>query len=176
VTLKLLDEAIRDGDPIRAVIRETGMNQDGKTQTITTPSKAAQESLILSCYNRAGLDPKDTTYVEAHGTGTIAGDTIEVGALGATLGKGRQEDSPLYVGSIKANMGHMESTSGVAALIKVAMMLEKGQIPAQALYENPNPRIDFKGLNIKVWTPPRECRKNQSLTCIGAHGNDRVAG
>lgn len=150
IVLKPLEDALRDGDPIRAVIRETGTNQDGRTQTITTPSPEAQQQLILDCYKRAGLDPRDTAYVEAHGTGTIAGDKIELGALGATIGKGRGAEDPLYVGSIKANFGHTESSSGLAAVIKVAMMLEHGQIPPQALFEKHNPRIDFEALNIKV--------------------------
>jgi acyl transferase domain-containing protein len=95
------------------------MNQDGRTQTITTPSPAAQQQLILSCYERAGLDPRETTYVEAHGTGTIAGDKIELGALGATIGRGRGPNDPFYVGSVKANFGHTESTSGLAAVVSL---------------------------------------------------------
>jgi acyl transferase domain-containing protein len=154
IVLKPLEDAIRDGDPIRAVIRETGVNQDGRTQTITTPSPEAQRQLITSCYERAGLNPRDTTYVEAHGTGTIAGDKIELGALGATIGKGRGADDSVYVGSVKANFGHTESTSGLAAVIKVAMMLEHGKIPPQALFQKHNPRIDFEALNIKVILPP----------------------
>ncbi|KAI1846288.1 hypothetical protein JX266_007493 [Neoarthrinium moseri] len=174
LVLKPLEDAIRDGDPIRAVIRETGMNQDGRTQTITTPSPKAQEELILSCYDRAGLDPKDTTYVEAHGTGTIAGDRIELGALGAIIGKGKSADDPLYVGSVKANFGHTESTSGLAAVIKVSMMLEQGQIPPQALFENHNPRIDFKALNIKIPTEltpwPENKLRRVSISNFGAGG------
>ncbi|KAH6645189.1 hypothetical protein BKA67DRAFT_665025 [Truncatella angustata] len=174
IVLKPLKDAVRDGDPIRAVIRETGMNQDGRTQTITTPSQDAQQQLILNCYERAGLDPCDTTYVEAHGTGTIAGDRIELGALGATIGKNRTEDNPLYVGSIKANFGHTESTSGLAAVIKVAMMLEHGQIPPQANFEKHNPRIDFEALNIKIPTITREWSnvpvRRASVSNFGAGG------
>lgn len=153
IVLKPLEDALRDGDPIRAVIRETGMNQDGRTQTITTPSPQAQQDLINSCYERAGLDPRDTSYVEAHGTGTIAGDKIELGAIGATIGKGRTVEDPVHVGSVKANFGHTEATSGLAAVIKVAMMLERGKILPQALFQKHNPRIDFKALNIKVTIP-----------------------
>lgn len=150
IVLKSLDAAIRDGDPIRAVIRETGSNQDGKTPTITSPSQQAQETLIKATYEKAGLNPIDTGYVESHGTGTIAGDTTETNALGNTIGKGRKPDEPLYIGSVKANVGHTESTSGLAAIIKVVEMLERGVIPPHALYENPNAKIDFKGLNLKV--------------------------
>lgn len=140
------------------------MNQDGRTQTITTPSPEAQRQLIRRCYSRAGLDPSDTTYVEAHGTGTIAGDKIELSSLGATIGNGRDSENPLYVGSIKANIGHTEAASGLAAVIKVALMLEHGQIPPQALFERHNPRIDFDALNIKVSgpsiAPPTAARTN----------------
>ncbi|KAM0815914.1 hypothetical protein AB5N19_01715 [Seiridium cardinale] len=174
IVLKPLADALRDGDPVRAVIRETGMNQDGRTQTITTPSPEAQKQLILSCYERAGLDPRDTTYVEAHGTGTIAGDKIELGALGATIGKERSAKDPFYVGSVKANFGHTESTSGLAAVIKVAMMLEHGQIPPQALFEKHNPRIDFEALNIKIPTELLEWPDSQvrraSISNFGAGG------
>jgi acyl transferase domain-containing protein len=106
--------------------------------------------LIRACYERAGLNPKDTTYVESHGTGTVAGDTTEARALGNTIGKGRSAEEPLYVGSVKANVGHTESTSGLAAIIKVVQMLERGYIPPHALFTNPNAKIDFEGLNIKV--------------------------
>ncbi|KAF3928686.1 hypothetical protein AA313_de0201238 [Arthrobotrys entomopaga] len=151
IILKPLDAALKDGDPIRAVIRETGMNQDGRTPTITSPSREAQEDLIRAVYKNAGLDPIDTTYVESHGTGTIAGDTTETSALGNTIGLGRRPlDDPLLVGSVKANFGHTEATSGLAAVIKVVLMLEKGYIPPQALFSTPNPAIDFTGLNIKV--------------------------
>ncbi|KAF2999633.1 t1pks [Neopestalotiopsis sp. 37M] len=174
IVLKPLEDAIRDGDPIRAVIRETGVNQDGRTQTITTPSPEAQRQLITSCYERAGLNPRDTTYVEAHGTGTIAGDKIELGALGATIGKGRGADDSVYVGSVKANFGHTESTSGLAAVIKVAMMLEHGKIPPQALFQKHNPRIDFEALNIKIPTElldwPECTVRRASISNFGAGG------
>ncbi|ETS73046.1 hypothetical protein PFICI_15221 [Pestalotiopsis fici W106-1] len=174
IVLKPLEDALRDGDPIRAVIRETGMNQDGRTQTITTPSPEAQQQLITSCYERAGLNPRDTTYVEAHGTGTIAGDKIELGALGATIGKGRTVEDSVYVGSVKANFGHTESTSGLAAVIKVAMMLEHGKIPPQALFKKHNPRIDFEALNIKIPTEliewPECAVRRASISNFGAGG------
>nr|UPN67555.1 hypothetical protein [Pestalotiopsis sp.] len=174
IVLKPLEDALRDGDPIRAVIRETGMNQDGRTQTITTPSPQAQQQLINSCYERAGLDPQDTSYVEAHGTGTIAGDKIELGAIGATIGKGRTAEDPVHVGSVKANFGHTEATSGLAAVIKVAMMLERGKILPQALFQKHNPRIDFEALNIKIPTelldwPACDVRR-ASISNFGAGG------
>lgn len=148
--LKSLEDAITDGDPIRAVIRETAINQDGKTPTITSPSQKAQEELIRTCYQNAGLNPLDTVYVEAHGTGTKIGDKIEAEAIGTVLGQGRQIDNPLFIGSVKSNIGHLESSSGLAAIIKVALAFEKGFIPPSINYENPNPGIDLDEWKLKV--------------------------
>lgn len=162
LVLKPLHDAIRDNDPIRAVIRETGMNQDGFTPTITSPSQSAQERLIRSCYAKAGLSPFDTAYVESHGTGTIAGDTVEVNALGSVFGTGMSAQNPIYIGSIKANFGHTEAASGIAAVIKVVQMLENDAIPPQALFSTPNPKIDFKTLNVKVLNHIRTLEFNSS--------------
>ena len=124
--LKSLRDALRDGDPVRAVIKATLLNQDGKTPTITSPSQEAQETLIRSCYRKCSLDPRDTTYVEAHGTGTQAGDAAEVRAVSNVFATARSPDTPLYLGSVKANIGHLESASGVAAVIKAVMAVETG--------------------------------------------------
>ncbi|OBT45611.1 Type I Iterative Polyketide synthase (PKS) [Pseudogymnoascus sp. WSF 3629] len=118
IVLKPLNDAIRDGDPIRAVIRESGVNQDGRTAGITLPSSEAQERLIKSTYLRAGLDPLDTGYVEGHGTGTPAGDPIEAAAIASTFGPGRPADKSLRIGSVKTNVGHLEGASGLAGIIK----------------------------------------------------------
>lgn len=126
------------------------MNQDGFTPTISSPSPDAQETLIRSCYERAGLDPADTTYIESHGTGTIIGDRVEVTSLGKIFGTTSSSTSPLYIGSIKANIGHTESASGIAAIIKVVKMLESEAIPPQALFSMPNSNIDFDAYHIKV--------------------------
>ena len=153
VILKSLEDAIKDGDPIRAVIRETVLNQDGKTPTVTSPSKLAQEELIRECYRNAGLDPLNTSYVEAHGTGTRAGDTIEAGAIGNVFGHKRSADNPLFMGSVKSNIGHLESSSGLAAIIKVALAFEKGYIPPSINYDSPNPGIHFNRWKLKVRLP-----------------------
>ena len=99
--MKPLDKALRDGDNIRAIIRNTGVNQDGKTAGITFPSCDAQAGLIKSVYEAAGLDPTDTDYVEAHGTGTAAGDPIEAEAIARSMTKNRPRGRPLIVGSVK---------------------------------------------------------------------------
>ncbi|KJZ78560.1 hypothetical protein HIM_01951 [Hirsutella minnesotensis 3608] len=176
IILKPLDAALRDRDPIRAVIRETGMNQDGRTPTITSPSQDAQEQLIRACYDKAGLDPRDTPYVEAHGTGTIAGDRIEMNALGNTFARDRPANDPLLVGSVKGNFGHMEAASGLAAVIKVVKMLEMGLVPPQTLFKTPNRGIDFSRLKIKVlrelvpW--PQNKPRRASLNNFGAGGTN----
>ena len=127
MVLKRLDDAMRAGDNVRGVIRSTGVGQDGKTSGITLPSRAAQESLINSVYRSAGLDKlkHETGYFEAHGTGTLAGDKTELGAIGDAFGDGdsRDQDSPLYIGSIKTNIGHLESSSVGGLIIKATLIL-----------------------------------------------------
>ncbi len=150
LVLKRLDDALRDGDPIRAIIRESGLNQDGKTETITTPSGEAQEALIRECYRRASLDPGKTTYFEAHGTGTPTGDPIEAATVASVFRDSRTDEQPLRIGSVKTNIGHTETASGVAAVIKVALALEKGQIPPSVNFEKPNPKLQLDKWRIKV--------------------------
>ncbi|KIL88308.1 polyketide synthase [Fusarium avenaceum] len=153
VIIKRWKDAIADGDPIRAVIRETWLNQDGKTETITSPSSDAQEELIRKCYSSALLDPLDTQYFEAHGTGTPTGDPIELRAVAAVFQPKRQGREPLRIGSIKANVGHTEPVSGLASLIKVVLALEHGTIPPSINFETPNAKLDLDAWNFKV---PRE--------------------
>ncbi|KFZ15400.1 hypothetical protein V502_05628, partial [Pseudogymnoascus sp. VKM F-4520 (FW-2644)] len=154
--LKPLDAALRDGDTIRAVIRGTASNQDGKTAGMTLPSKDAQAELIQTAYEQAGCDPAATGYFEAHGTGTAAGDPIEASAIGATLGKfrGPGEEGKLFVGSVKTNIGHLEGASGLAGLIKAVLSLERGVVLPNLWFEKGNPAIDFEGWRIRVPTEP----------------------
>lgn len=151
IVIKRLSDALAAGDPIRAVIRDTYLNQDGKTETITSPSQAAQEALIRECYRRAGLNPQDTQYFEAHGTGTPTGDPIEARAIAAVLGAPDRKDK-LRIGSIKTNIGHTEAASGLAGLIKVVLALEKGQIPPSVNFEKPNPKLELDEWGLKVAT------------------------
>ncbi|KAI9736149.1 MAG: Type I Iterative PKS [Cirrosporium novae-zelandiae] len=154
VILKPLYKALRDGNPIRAIIRESATNCDGRTMGITLPSRGAQEVLVRQAYKNAGLDPAVTDFVEAHGTGTPAGDPLEAGAIGAAFGPGRSPDRPLYVGSIKTNLGHLEGSSGVAAVIKTTLALEKGLIPPNINFEEPNSRIPMEDWKIKIPLEP----------------------
>lgn len=116
IVLKTLPAALSGQDPVRAVIRETALNQDGRTSTITAPSSEAQERLIRECYRKAGLDMSRTSYIEAHGTGTATGDPLEVSAISAAF-----DGQALQMGSIKANIGHTEAASGLAGIIKVVI-------------------------------------------------------
>ncbi|KAI0415149.1 polyketide synthase PksD [Xylaria grammica] len=152
VVLKTLSTAIRDGDQIRAVIRATGSNQDGRTPGITQPGAASQEKLIRQVYKSCGLGFESTRYVEAHGTGTQIGDSTEMKALGSVFRSARSPGAPLFVGSVKANIGHLEGGSGLAGILKCILMLEKGLIPPNPLFEKFNPKINAKRNNIQVPT------------------------
>lgn len=143
---------MRDGDPIRAVIRETGLNQDGRTTTITAPDDGAQARLIRECYEKAGIDPSLTAYVEAHGTGTSIGDPLEMSAISMAFATDQNPGRNLLVGSLKPNIGHTEATSGLASIIKVALALEKGLIPPTANLNIPNPKLKLDERNIKIPT------------------------
>lgn len=169
MVLKRIKDALRDGDNIRAVVRGTGSNQDGKTPGITQPSPEAQERLIRAVYRKAGLDPGSTTYVEAHGTGTAVGgksciipletfslthalDPIEARAISSALAQDCRRKSPLYIGSVKSNIGHLEAASGLAGLVKSILMLERGVILPLADLQRVNPAIDTKKWNVRVCT------------------------
>ncbi|KAK2600653.1 hypothetical protein N8I77_010173 [Diaporthe amygdali] len=141
LVLKRVSDAVRDGDVIRAVIRNSSTNQDGKSPGITQPTKAGQAALIRHVYKRAGLDPSVTRFFEAHGTGTQVGDPIEASAIAEIFAPHRSPDEPLYVGALKSNVGHLEGAAGVAAIIKGVFTLEQGVIPPNIWFEKANPKI-----------------------------------
>ncbi|KAI0396952.1 polyketide synthase [Xylariaceae sp. FL0594] len=141
LVLKRMSDCIRDGDTIRAVIRNSGSNQDGRSPGITQPTKAAQVDLMRQVYVQAGLDMSLTRFFEAHGTGTSVGDPIEASGIGELFGPYRSADEPLYVGALKSNVGHLEGASGVAAVIKGVYTLERGVIPANTWLDQLNPKI-----------------------------------
>jgi acyl transferase domain-containing protein len=152
VVLKPLSQALADKDPIYAVIRGSSVNQDGQTNGITVPSGQAQETAIREACKLAGISPEQIQYVEAHGTGTPVGDPIEANALGNAIGKNRPDGDYCTVGSVKSNIGHLESASGVAGLIKLALALKHRQIPPSLHFETPNPKIPFEELRLRVPT------------------------
>ena len=150
VIIKLLRDAIRDGDTIRAVIRSTGLNQDGRTPGITVPDGESQRELILDTYAKASLDRGPTRFFEAHGTGTPVGDPIEANSIGEVFKEFRTPEEPLYVGAVKSNIGHLEGGSGLAGLIKTIMILERGIIPPNAGLEVVSAAINTKELCLHV--------------------------
>lgn len=150
VVLKPLVDALANEDPIRAVIRNSAVNQDGKTQGLTMPNGLAQENMMRKAYGDAELDPRESGYIEAHGTGTEVGDAIEAEAIVNVLGRGRTFESPIIVGSIKANVEHTESVAGIAGFLKTVLALEKGMIPPNHDFEKLSKRIEFENLHLKV--------------------------
>lgn len=153
LVLKRLSDAQADGDCIVAVIRGSAANQDGRSNGLTAPSGTAQEALLQAALADARVDPAAVDYVETHGTGTKLGDPIEAAALDAVLGRGRGQDAPLLIGSVKANIGHLEAAAGVAGVIKLALALQRGMIPPQVHFDIPNPHIPWNALHLRV---PRE--------------------
>ena len=158
---------------MRAVIRETYLNQDGKTDTITLPSQSAQIELARECYRRAGLDPSGTLYFEAHGTGTPTGDPIEARSIAAVFGRHTGRTQPLLIGSVKTNIGHTEAASGLAAVIKVVLALENGQVPPSVNYKKPNPEMRFEEWGLQVatklepWPAAEEEARRASINNFG---------
>ena len=150
LVLKRLSDAERDGDQICAVIRGSAVNQDGASSGLTVPNGGAQQRLIAATLARAGLVGGDVDYLEAHGTGTSLGDPIEVQAAAAAYGAGRDPNRPLLIGSVKTNIGHLESAAGIAGLIKVVLSLQHEVLPQNLHFENPSPNIPWDSLPVRV--------------------------
>ncbi|KAK0702400.1 reducing type I polyketide synthase [Lasiosphaeris hirsuta] len=151
VYLKRLDDAIRDGDPIRGVIRGSATNSDGWTPGIASPSSDAQATAIRTAYSNAGItDFNETGFLECHGTGTLAGDPIEVAGAASVFGPTRSQSNPLVIGSIKSNIGHSEPAAGISGLIKAVLAVESGTIPGNPTFVDPNPKIEFEKLRVKA--------------------------
>ena len=152
VLLKRLSQAVADGDPIHGIICGTALNQDGHTNGISLPSPEAQARLVKDACLDAGIDPLQIGFVEAHGTGTAVGDPIEAHALAAALCADRPAEAPLIIGSVKTNLGHLETAAGIAGLVKAVLVLKRLLSPANLHFETPNPNIDFEGLKLRVNT------------------------
>ncbi len=144
VVLKSLSQAQADGDQILALIRGSAVNQDGPSSGLTVPNGQSQQKLILQALKQARVKPADISYLEVHGTGTSLGDPIEVNAAAAVLGFQRPPNQPLWIGTVKTNIGHLESAAGVSGLIKVVLSLQHQQIPANLHLQEPNPKIDWQ--------------------------------
>ena len=154
VVLKRLAEAEADGDRIWGVIRGSALNQDGASQGLTVPNGAAQERVISAALERAGVGPSDIDYLETHGTGTEVGDPIEINATAAVYGPARESGRPLLIGSVKTNIGHLESAAGVAGLIKTVLAMNRRIIPRHLHFRNPNPAMDWARLPLQVTSSP----------------------
>ena len=157
VVLKRISDAIADGDHIECIIRETGSNQDGHSNGITVPSTEAQVALIRQTYRRASLDPENKPhdrpqFFEAHGTGTKAGDPKEAAAIYQSFGRHNSSptDAPLYVGSVKTVIGHLEGSAGLAGLLKGFASIRKGFLAPNLLFNRLNPDIEpyYKGVQV----------------------------
>ncbi len=158
VVLKRLRDALADRDQILAVVRGSAVNQDGRSTNLTSPNVAAQIRVLQTALRNAGVDPSQLTYVEAHGTGTVLGDPIELEALREVVGV---VDGPrCYVGSVKANIGHLEAAAGIAGLIKVVLSMRHRRIPRQEHFDDLNPHISLDGCRLEIpkesipWTAP----------------------
>ncbi|TVY51056.1 Fumagillin dodecapentaenoate synthase [Lachnellula cervina] len=150
VYIKRLDDALRDGDPIRAVIRGTSTNSAGRTPGIASPSAEAQADAIRAAYANAGIKNfSETGYLECHGTATLVGDGVELDGAASVFAADRGEGQELIIGSIKSNIGHSEAAAGVSGLIKAILAVERGVIPGNPTFLEPNPKIDFNALRVR---------------------------
>ncbi|MDA3647984.1 SDR family NAD(P)-dependent oxidoreductase, partial [Saccharopolyspora indica] len=162
VLLKPLAAALADGDRVFGVLRGSAVNNDGASVGLTAPDADAQRDVVRAAFDAAGLAPSAAQYVELHGTGTPVGDPVEARALGAALGTGRDADEALLVGSVKANVGHLEGAAGIVGLLKVVLSLDAGEIPASLNFRTPNPDIPLEDLRLRVartagsWPRPSE--------------------
>ena len=156
VVLKRLSDALAGGDNILALIRGSAVNQDGRSSGLTAPNGKAQEAVIRQALGNAGVRPEEIGYVEAHGTGTSLGDPIEAHALAAALGQGRTAENPLVVGSVKTNLGHLESAAGITGLIKVVLAMQHEEIPRHLHFQKMNPHIDWGGMPVEI---PAQAKK-----------------
>ena len=165
MVLKRLSDALADRDRIHAVIRGSAVNQDGRSSGLTAPNGAAQEAVIRQALANGGWKPEDVGYIEAHGTGTALGDPIEAHALASVFGPGRSE--PLVVGSVKTNLGHLESAAGVAGLIKVVLSMQQERIPRHLHFQHMNPHIDWGLLTVRIPTESMDWKRGAKPRVAG---------
>ena len=177
VILKRLSDAQRDGDRVLALIRGSAVNQDGASSGLTAPNGPAQQAVIREALANAGVEARDVSYVEAHGTGTSLGDPIEVQALGEVLCAGRSKQEPLYIGSVKTNVGHLESAAGIAGLIKVVLSLQHHEIPAHLHLKQKSAHVDWERYAIEIPTeqipwPARNGKRIAGVSSFGFSGTN----
>ncbi|MBJ6766162.1 amino acid adenylation domain-containing protein, partial [Myxococcaceae bacterium JPH2] len=181
VVLKRVEDAVRDGDAIYAVIKSTATNNDGHVKSgYTAPSVQGQAAVITQALERAGVKPQDIQYVEAHGTATPLGDPIEVAALHRAYALGTEQRATIALASVKSNIGHLDTVAGLAGLIKAALSLHHGEIPASLHFEKPNPQIAFDAgpffvnTALRPW-PRSETPRRAAVSSFGIGGTNAHA-
>lgn len=167
ILIKRLTDAVKAGDNILAVIRGSAINQDGRTSGITAPNAQAQQQVIRAALAQAGLTPERVSYIEAHGTGTPLGDPIEFQSLTQIFKKRNENDPPVYVTSVKANIGHTETVSGMAGLLKTVLAMQHGIIPGQLHLHELNPHIRLDGTRLVIPREPVEWRSQSGPRVAG---------
>src|SRR6185295_3311561 len=177
VALMRLSDARAAGHPVLALIRGSAVNHDGRSNGLTAPNGLAQQRVIREALADAGLEPGDVDYVEAHGTSTPLGDPIELGALGEVLARGRPREKPLWVGSVKTNLGHLEAAAGIAGLIKTVLALQRGRIPRHLHFARPNPAFAWAEFPLEVprmamWWPEKEGPRRAGVSSFGLSGTN----
>ncbi len=173
IVLKRLSDAEADGDRIWGVIKGSAVNQNGASAGLTVPNGPAQERVMEAALAQAGIAGADVDYLEAHAVGSQMGDAIEIRAIGAVYGRGRDSDRPLLTGTVKSNMGHLETAAGIAALIKAVLAMKQGVIPKHLHFENPNPEIDWDRLPVRVTSSATDwplCTDRPPRAAVSAFG------
>ncbi|AEI67808.1 type I polyketide synthase [Corallococcus macrosporus] len=167
VVLKRLSDALAQGDSIIGVIRGSAVTHDGRSSGLMVPNGRSQERVIRAALESCGVEPDQVGYIEAHGTGTLLGDPIEMEALRSVFGRKGARGEPLYVGSVKTNIGHLEAAAGIAGLIKVLLSLQNEAIPAHLNFERPNPNIRWDDLPVTVPTATRPWLRGEKRRIAG---------
>ena len=180
VVLKRLSDALANGDEVIALVRGSAINHDGRSNGLTAPNVAAQASVIRRALSSAGVPPASVEYVEAHGSGTPLGDPIELRAISTALDVDRVAHRPLWVGSVKSNFGHVEAAAGIAGLMKAALALRHGKIPAHLHFKTPTPHISWDGIGAAIpvaavdW-PARSDLRYAGVSSFGISGTNAHA-